>query len=89
MWIEEDPELDWFTARNETAILFDEDLFFHIKNLLAEGRYSPLTIKESDPKGAHFSLSLGNFDLVFETFLRTQCLSAYISGANKESMLFW
>jgi hypothetical protein len=88
MWIEEAPERDGPTSRNETAVLFDEDQFFHMKNLLAEGRYSPL-ITESDPKGVNFSLSLDNFDLVFETFLRTQCLSSYISDANKESMLFW
>ena len=88
MWIEEEPEPDGSISRIETAVLFDEDQFFHMKNLLAEGRFSPL-IRESDPEGVNFSLSLDNFDLVFETFLRTQCLSSYISDANKELMLFW
>lgn len=87
IWIEEEHDRDEAITRNESAILFDEDQFFHIKNLRAEGRYSSL-IKESDRTGANFSLSLDNFDLVFETFLRTQCLSSYISDASKESMLF-
>ena len=72
IWIEEEHDRDEAITRNESAILFDEDQFFHIKKCRA-----------------NFSLSLDNFDLVFETFLRTQCLSSYISDASKESMLFW
>jgi hypothetical protein len=89
IWIEEkqDSDLSLSVARNDSAILFDEDQFFHIKNMRAEGRYSPL-IKEPDRIGTNFTISLDNSDLVLETFLRTQCLSSYISDANKESLLF-
>ena len=89
IWIEEqqDSDLSSSVARNDYAILFDEDQFIHIKNMRAEGRYSPL-IKEPDRIGTNFTISLDNSDLVLETFLRTQCLSSYISDANKESLLF-
>jgi hypothetical protein len=90
IWIEEqqDSDLSSSVARNDYAILFDEDQFIHIKNMRAEGRYSPL-IKEPDRiGGTNFTISLDNSDLVLETFLRTQCLSSYICDANKESLLF-
>lgn len=88
MWIEEthDPEL---SIRNESAIIFDEDRFFHIKNLRAQGCYLPLIRKSCMLSGKQFSLSLDHFDLIYETFLRTQCLSTYISDGNKKSMSFW
>lgn len=76
------------STKTESAIIFDEDRFFHIKNLRAEGRYLPL-IQKSGNASAKFSLSLDHFDLFLETFLRTQCLSTYISDGNKEAMLFW
>lgn len=85
LWIEE--KHDSITTRNESAIIFDEDRFYHIKNLRAEGRYLPL-IQKSENSTDKLSLSLDQFDLIFETFLRTQCLSTYISQGNKESMLF-
>ena len=92
VWIEEKHGLDK-SVRNEPAVIFDEDRFYHIKNLRAEGRFSPLIQKSSDTDGvihgATFSLSLDHFDLIFKTFLRTQFLSSYISGGNKKSMLFW
>ena len=91
IWIEEeqDSELTSTAARNDSAILFDEDQFFHIKNMRAEGRYTPL-IKEPDCIGVtNFTISLDNSDLVLETFLRTQCLSSYISDADKERGWLW
>jgi len=88
LWIEEKHD-DEINKRNEPAIIFDENRFFHIKNLRAEGRYLPLVHKSDQTRSDKFSLSLDNFDLIFETLLRTQCLSTYISGGNKESMLFW
>ncbi|KAL7542840.1 hypothetical protein ACHAXR_012149 [Thalassiosira sp. AJA248-18] len=75
-------------TRKESAIIFDEDRFYHIKKLRAEGLYQPL-IQKPDTKSAQFTFGLDHFDLIFETFLRTQCLSTYISDGDKESMLFW
>ena len=86
LWIEE--KHDTITTRNESAIIFDEDRFYHIKNLRAEGRYLPLIQKSENSTADKLSLSLDQFDLIFETFLRTQCLSTYISQGNKELMLF-
>ena len=86
---EQDSELTSTAVRNDSAILFDEDQFFHIKNMRAEGRYTPL-IKEPDCIGVtNFTISLDNSDLVLETFLRTQCLSSYISDADKERGWLW
>lgn len=80
LWIEE-------KHGEEPAIIFDEDRFYHLKTLRAERRYLDL-IPKPGRRGAEFSLSPHHFNLVFETFLRTQCLSSYISDGNKESMLF-
>ena len=86
LWIEEKQcQEASSTTGNESAIVFDEDRFYSIKHLRAEGRYMPLIQKQKRT----FSLGLHHFDLIFETFLRTQCLSTYISDAKKESMLFW
>mmetsp|Transcript_7437 Transcript_7437/g.16861 ORF Transcript_7437/g.16861 Transcript_7437/m.16861 type:complete len:1957 (+) Transcript_7437:3-5873(+) len=86
--IEEKHDQETTNRGNESVIIFDEDHFFHIKNLRAEGRYMPLIQKPDDSTNAKFSLSLDHFDLIFEIFLRTQCLSTYISDGNKEAMLF-
>ena len=86
LWIEE--KHDSITTRNEAAIIFDEDRFYHIKNLRAESRYLPLIQKSDNSTADKLSLSLDQFDLIFETFLRTQCLSTYISQGDKELMLF-
>lgn len=88
LWIEEKQCQDAISAsaRNESAIIFDEDRFYRIKHLRAEGRYLPLIRK---PTRRTFTLGLHHFDLIFESFLRTQCLSTYITDAKKESMLFW
>ena len=86
MWIGENHGTDT-GARNECAIIFDEDRFYHIKNLRAEGRNLPLIQKRE--RSSRFTFSLDHFDLIFETFLRTQSLSTFISEGSKESMLFW
>ncbi|KAL3763104.1 hypothetical protein ACHAWU_004990, partial [Discostella pseudostelligera] len=86
LWVEEKQSHDEASKScNESAIIFDEDRFYSIKHLRAEGRYMPLIPKETRT----FSLGLHHFDLIFEAFLRTQCLSTYICDAKKESMLFW
>lgn len=87
LWIEENG-YSTTTTRKESAIIFDEDRFYHIKNMRAEGRCSPLIQKADGTSIVNFALSLDQFDLIFETFLRTQCLSSYISEGDKESMLF-
>ncbi|KAL9179777.1 hypothetical protein ACHAXT_007747 [Thalassiosira profunda] len=86
LWIEEDHSGE--AGRSDPAIIFDEDRFFHIKNMRAEGRYVPLIQKAGamDSKGP---LSLDHFDLIFEAFLRTQSLSIYISDGDKKQMSFW
>jgi len=77
-------------GRNETAIVFDEDRFFHLKNLRAEGLFSQLfSSYDLTQRTSTLTLSLDHFDLILESFLRTQCLSTYICSRDKCSMLYW
>ncbi len=78
------------TGKNETAIIFDEDRFLHLKNLRAEGRFSALfSSLDLNRRKTDLTLSLLHFDVVLETFLRTQSLSTYICSRDKCSMLYW
>jgi hypothetical protein len=70
----------------EPAVIFDEDRFFQIKNLRASGKFCYL-FKEN-AEASEFALSLENFDLILECFLRCQCMSSYISSRPKSSMAF-
>ncbi|KAI2491376.1 Rab guanyl-nucleotide exchange factor [Fragilaria crotonensis] len=87
-WIEEHqpadaPEVD---ADVERTVLFDEDRFFQIKNHRAMRRYEPLF--RDSPGVGEFALSLDDFDLVLECFLRCQGMSSYISSRPKTAMAF-
>lgn len=87
-WIEERqpadaPEVD---ADVERTVLFDEDRFFQIKNLRAMRRFEPLF--RDSPGVGEFALSLEDFDLVLECFLRCQGMSTYISSRPKTAMAF-
>jgi len=101
-WIEEKATEDMET---ETTVLLDEDRYFHIKNLRAQGRYLPLLMEERffEEEGttpaafaigrllyrAHLALGLDDFDLVLETFMRCQSLNAFISSSDRNQMAFW
>jgi DENN (AEX-3) domain len=71
---------------SEPTVIFDEDRFFQIKNLRATGKFCYLFLEDS--KVSEFALSLENFDLVLECFLRCQCMSSYISSRPKHYMAF-
>lgn len=83
-------------------MLFDEDRFFHIKNLRARGRYKPL-FETGSPLSSKYvdydmggpmssedglALSLDDFDLILETFLRCQSMSTYVSSRSKGRMAY-
>lgn len=104
-WIKEEPHNSFHLKKSNVYyhdILFDEDRFFHIKDLRSRGLYIPLF------KDQHFSfsecssieinaitrknmfaLSLDDFDLVLELFLRSQGLSSLITSFEKDKMIFW
>jgi len=86
-------------SRGESSILFDEERFFHIKNMRAQGLYMPL-LPDSMLHLSHtrctglrsctdLALIPGDFDLVFETFLRSQGMSTYISAYKESCMVYW
>jgi len=84
-WIEEhDKDTD---KRMERTVLFDEDRFFQIKSLRANGKFSPLFV-EDDGIG-QFALNLDDFDLIIECFLRCQSFNSYLSTREKTSMAFF
>jgi hypothetical protein len=86
----------------ECTVLFDEDRFFHIKNLRARGRYRPLFTQgrpfnkkhHDDMDGpmsteAGLALSLDDFDLILECFLRCQSMSTFVSSRPKARMAYF
>ncbi len=96
-WIEEElSEETKFEA--EQNILFDEDRFFHLKNLRSQGLYSSYFKGEDLALSKHYSLleprpilalHMSEFNLVVETFIRGQAMSSYISSQDKRDMPFW
>ena len=71
LWIEDKKEET--DSWSNQAILFDEDLFMHIKN---------------SPSARMNRLNLGQFNLILRAFLRTQCLNTLISTEDKNMSLF-
>ena len=88
-WIEEHRPADMPVSQTEVerTVLFDEDRFFQIKNLRALRKYTPLF--DESPGVGELALSLDDFDLVLECFLRCQSMSTYVSSRPKESMAFF
>lgn len=77
-------------------MLFDEDRFFHVKNLRARGRYKPLFEQERAdnldgpmPAETSLALSLDDFDLILESFLRCQSMSTFVSSRPKVGMAYY
>ena len=85
-WIEEaTPEDSEISGEAECTVLFDEDRFFNVKNLRALNDIVPLFgIKSVDG----LAVSLDDFDLIIECFLRCQSMSTYISSRPKDEMAF-
>jgi hypothetical protein len=88
-------------TESECTVLFDEDRFFHIKNLRAKGRYKPLFKEKSPFRSKHnydvdgpltsedgLALSLDDFDLILESFLRCQSMSTFVSSRPKGRMAY-
>lgn len=80
-WIEESVD-----GRDGPTVFFDEDHFFHLKNKRSQDLYSPLL--GSNTASGHLSLALEGFDLIFELFLRCQCMSMYIGSLDKSSLVY-
>ena len=85
-------------TKQELVVLFDEDRFLHLKNLRSRNLYAPLLKNGEGSSGAvdgslgpvgKFALGLDDFDLILETFLRGQAMSAFISSRPKEVMTYW
>ena len=72
----------------DSVIIFDEDRYFSIKNHRAEGSAPLYASKANMHKERHFALNIEYFELILETFLRTQCLSTFISKQRQDLMLF-
>jgi hypothetical protein len=81
-WIEEVGEGD----DDEPTILFDEDRFFHIKEARERKGFAPLFRNRSQSSG--LALSLDDFDLVLELFLRCQSFNAYIGTRHRNEMVY-
>lgn len=67
-------------------MLFDEDKFFEIKNHRATKAFRQLF---TEKKPGDLALSLDDFDLVLESFLRCQSMSSYISSQPKTEMVYY
>jgi hypothetical protein len=70
----------------EPTVLFDEDKFFEMKNQRAKRTHEHLFRKE---RSDELALSLDDFDLVLESFLRCQSVSTHISSRPKTDMLYY
>ena len=95
-WIEEATKNGYATSEEEPTVLFDEDRFFHVKNIRATKRGKPLFTRKDDDDGHNncqattdLALSLEDFDLIVESFLRVQSISTYISSRDKTDMLYY
>ena len=90
-WIEEawsDSSISDATT-SEPTILFDEDRFFHVKNVRNRDGFHPLFKSTTKASGSmDLALSLDDFDLVLELFLRCQSMNDYIGTSKREDMAF-
>jgi hypothetical protein len=81
-WIEEVVE----GAHIEPTVLFDEDRFFHVKNLRESEGFESLFGQLK--KSTRLALSLDDFDLVLEVFLRCQAMNVFIGSQSPNVMAF-
>jgi hypothetical protein len=76
------------SSETDCTVLFDEDRFFTVKNLRAQhGIIQPL-FGNNGVVDAELVLSLDDFDLIIECFLRCQSMSTFISSRPKTEMAF-
>jgi hypothetical protein len=69
------------------TILFDEDRFFQIKESRERDGFTPLFFPDRK-RSSEFALSLDDFDLALELFLRCQSLNAYIGTRHRNEMMY-
>jgi hypothetical protein len=81
---------------SDCHILFDEDRFLELKRMRGNGKFTPLfgdlSVEIDVPRletRSPLALSLDDFNLILETFLRGQGLSTYISSQKKETLAYW
>jgi hypothetical protein len=82
-WVEEPGEDE---EAHEPTVLFDEDRFFRIKALRESTVLEPLFHKTG--KSNELALSMDDFDLVLEVFLRCQSMNYFISTQKRDEMIF-
>jgi hypothetical protein len=90
-WIEEAVSDEYkLSANNDPTVLFDEDRFFHIKNFRErDGGFESLFGNRRNHRNSNaLALSLDNFDLILELFLRCQSMNAYIGTRRRDEMVF-
>jgi len=100
-WIREAMEEGNRKLEQETSILFDEHRFFYLKNLRAGNKMSCLfadekirsrifgTEERKKSISSSLALSMENYDLVLETFVRGQGMSSYLSSSSSTDSAFW
>ncbi|GAX19199.1 hypothetical protein FisN_4Lh215 [Fistulifera solaris] len=82
-WIEESSPTD--LEKTEPTIVLDENRFFKVKQM----RYSRLmSQKDVEDQAKHFALSVEDFNLVMELFLRCQSMNEYIGNRQKTEMAY-
>jgi len=95
-WIQE--EVNETDVKTEQNILFDEDRFLLLKELRSQDQYFSLFESEDLAMIGHessithapiLSLTMTDFNLVIETFLRGQMMSSFVSSQDKRTMPFW
>ena len=96
-WIEEEEAAEDAATSTTTAptVLFDEDRFFHIKNAREQHGFDPLfsaagrAVRDLLLRiASNLALSLNDFDLILELFLRCQSMNEYIGSRKRDDMLF-
>jgi hypothetical protein len=88
-WIEEARSDEHKASDKDPTVLFDEDRFFHIKNFRErDGGFQRLFQEKINQNSHKLALSLDNFDLILELFLRCQSMNAYIGTRKRSEMVF-
>jgi hypothetical protein len=81
-WLEEEGT----ETTSEPTVWFDEDRFFQIKNHRESYGFEPLFAEKS--RSSKLALSLEQFDLVLEVFLRCQSMNVFLGTRARDEMAF-
>lgn len=85
-WIEESAPPG--SEKKEPTIVLDENRFFKVKEMRHSG-FKPLFFEtDKEARSTHLALSVKDFDLILELFLRCQSMNEYIGKRQKSDMAF-